>query len=400
MYSGLSQDFIRVMKLPAQKYCIHGSFDGISVGPKNIVQNSVRISNSCSDNSNISIGNVHIGQLNIIFTGLIVSGSCRNKEIVLYEDLLIDEDNDLWESVLLGHFIVDESQYSSLGVEIVAYDNMAKFDKEIPDNFRTSGTLYNFISDCCSACGVTFGMTQAQIEAMPNGTETLSLYSESDIEYYRDLISWCAQTMGANALITRGGELKFKCYCSTSSLDETFNQKDRLEGGKCSDFTSFYTSISMVNTKGNTVSYYELNPNNGSMMELGNNPLLQPESEDSTSSVDSLRVRILNAISSINYTPFVVNIYRPFIYDLMDVIKLVNIMQGLDVISCITSYNWSFMNGYTIQCVGSNPALATKKAKKHHFAHFLILKPSFIISFSVPIEVLRSNSFSSSGRFS
>lgn len=366
MYSGLSQNFIRTMKLPAQKKYIYGVIDSnINVNPKNIIQNSVRISNRCSDNSNITIGNVYIGQLNVTLTGLnIERGSYRGREIVLYENLLVDEENNTFEPVLLGHFFIDDPQHTSSGVEIVAYDSMSKFDKEVPDNLRTSGTLYQFISDACTACNVTLGMTQQEITAMPNGNETLSLYEDNDIEYYRDLISWCAQTMGANALISRSGGLIFKCYGST--IVETFNPKDRFEGGKYSDFDSFFTAIVMTNIKGNTTSYYALSTDDGLYMELGSNPLLQPASDSSAdmSAIETKRRRILTAISSFSYTPFTVNINRPFIYDLMDVIKLSGGLVGEDdLTSCITSYNWSYLSGYTIQCVGTNPALATGKAK-------------------------------------
>lgn len=358
MYDGLSNDFKRIMKLPAQRYVIKGTIDSIPIGPKNIVQNSVSISNRCSDNNDISIGQVYIGQLNIILVGLnIPRGTYRGLEIVLKEGLLIDEESDTWEEVPLGVFTIEDPQYTNTGVEIVAYDNMAKFDKEV-SNMPQTGTLYTFISYACENCLVNLGMTEAQIQAMPNGTETLDVYSSNDIKTYRDLLSWCAQTMGANALITREGELIFKNYDDTPI--EIFGAKDRIEGSRCSDFSSYYTEISMVNMDDQSTSYYSTDPNDGLMMELGSNPLLQ----SSESSIENKRRRILTAISKINYTPFTSRIHRPFIYDLMDVIELTGGIVGSDnVLTCIVAYQWNYLNGYTIQCFGSNPALASAKSR-------------------------------------
>jgi len=43
---------------------------------------------------------------------------------------------------------------------------------------------------------VELAQTQAEIEAMPNGTELLSIYVENDIETYRDALYFVAQVLG------------------------------------------------------------------------------------------------------------------------------------------------------------------------------------------------------------
>ena len=365
MYSGLSQGFLDKMKAPAQRRRLTGPIGTTTLYPENIIKSTAKISMQCSDNNDIQIGQVYIGQLNITLRGLnIPSGTYKGKEIVLYEGLEVSEKPSTYEDVLLGHFFIEKPEWSTEGIECVCYDAMRKFDKSMSLS-TTTGKLYYFISLACQRCGVTLGMTQQQIEAMPNGNETLYIYKENDMSEYRDLISWCAQTMGANALINRDGHLVFKNYNMNDVY--TFTAKDRIgSGSKHSDFVSYYTGISMVNIEQQTTSYYGLQQDTGSVMNLGSNPLLQPvdDSQAAMAAIEVLRRRILTAISIMHYTPFKVKIHRPMVFDLMDVIVLTGGLIGNSPItSCITKMDWSFLGGYSISCSGSDPALASAKSK-------------------------------------
>ena len=62
--------------------------------------------------------------------------------------------------------------------------------------FETVGNAYAFLALCCKACGVGLAHTQAEIEAMPNGAELLSVYTENDIETYRDVLVLCGTGAG------------------------------------------------------------------------------------------------------------------------------------------------------------------------------------------------------------
>lgn len=363
MYSNLSNDFKRIMMLPAQVRRLSGTIDGVAISPKNILQETTKISNQCSDNNDIMIGQVYIGQLNITLRSLnIPRGSYKGKEIVLYEGLEIDPEQGLYEEVLLGHFFIDKPEWTFNGVECVCYDAMNNFDRSMSLSM-TEGKIYDFVSLACQRCHVTLGMTQQQIEALPNGNITLKVYKENDMTTYRDLISWCAQTTATNATINRDGELVFKAYNMTSVY--TFTAKDRLgRSSKYSDFSSFYTGISMVNIDAQVTKYYGLDPDNGSVMNLGSNPLLQPYEGETEEELETKRRNILNAISIINYTPFKTKIHRPLVFDLMDVIQISGGLIGNETVtSCITKYDWTFMGGYNISCSGSDPALASAKSK-------------------------------------
>lgn len=363
MYNNLSNDFLEKMMLPSQIKRLTGTIDNVEISSKNILQETTKISNQCSDNNDILIGQVYIGQLNITLRGLnIPRGSYKGKEIVLYEGLEIDHELGTFEDVLLGHFFIDKPEWTFNGVECVCYDAMHKFDKSMSLSM-TQGKIYDFVSLACQRCHVTLGMTQQQIEALPNGNITLKVYKENDMSNYRDLISWCAQTTATNATINREGLLVFKAYNINSVY--TFSARDRLGiNSKYADFSSFYTGISMVNIDQQMTKYYGLDPDNGSVMNLGSNPLLQPYEGETEQELEVKRRRILNAIAIINYTPFKTKIHRPLVFDLMDVIQIAGGLIGNETVtSCITKYDWTFMGGYNINCSGSDPALASAKSK-------------------------------------
>ena len=375
MYSGLSSIYRERMKMPAQTRRLTGTLNGEPITGKNVIANSAKILRQCSEKNEINIGQVYIGQLDITLTNISIPWrNLKGKEIVLYEGLWIDRREErqesYWEDVELGHFFISDAPSSVIGFECTCYDAMSKFDKNMGINnpTGTTATLYDLITLACAQSGVTLGMTQSQINNMPNGNEILQVYGEeNDMETYQDLISWCAQTMGANALINRSGQLIFKKYDGINSVVETFNAKDRIgDSGKCSSFETYYTGISMVNIEESTTSYYGLNPDNGSVMNLGSNPLLQPYEGQTEEQLETKRRRILNAISDINYTPFDnIRLNRPCVYDLMDVVELTGGILGptVDIYGCITKYEWTLLGGMKIQGAGANPSLVSAKSK-------------------------------------
>lgn len=356
MYN-VSNEFKVNMKSSAQHRRLFGKIGDIDFTQVNILQGTFTITNQCSDNSNIQIGQAYVGELNATFRGInIPRKGWKGKEIVPYQGLKI---NDEFEDILLGHYFVDSAKWTKAGIVITAYDCMSNFDKALSLT-SASATPYEFITMCCEACNVEFGMTEAQIKAFENGKETLGVFEDNDMESYRDLLAWLAQSLGANAFINREGKLIFKSY-STEVVDN-LNSRQRLDGGKFSDFDSFYTGLSVVNIKDQTTSYYGAEVDNGLTMNLGSNPLLQLGAD---TVLEKQRRNILNAIQKIDYTPLTIRLNTPLIYDLMDVLEFSDGLfgEGQTVKTCITKYTWKFNGDYEIECVGSDPALVSAKSK-------------------------------------
>ncbi len=353
----VSDDFRTVMKAPAQRRRLYGTVGDVSFTQKNVLQGTFTITNQCSDTSNIQIGQAYIGELKATFRGLEVSRkSWKGKEIVSYQGL---EVNGKFEDVLLGHFFIDSAKWTKSGITVTAYDAMSKFDKGL-EITQLTGTPYEFATLTCNACGVEFGMTQEEVEALNNGNETLGIYEDNEMESYRDFIAWLAQSLGANAIINREGKLIFKQY--GADVSETFNSYQRLDGGKFSDFDTFYTGLSVVNINQQTTTYYGAEVDNGLTMNLGSNPLLQYGTDEI---IERQRRAILAAIQKIDYTPMTMKLNTPLIYDLMDSLEFTGGLAGENesLKTTITKYVWKFNGDYEIECVGADPVLASGRSK-------------------------------------
>ena len=134
------------------------------------------------------------------------------------------------------------------------------------------GTAYDFIALCCKRCKVEFANKRAEIDAMPNGGVTLSVYTENDIETCRDVLFYVAQVLGGFFIINREGKLELRKYGKDPVMK--VEQRHRFSSS-FSDFIIRYTAVSSTNKQTQIAEYYALDPDNGLTMNLGVNPLLQ-----------------------------------------------------------------------------------------------------------------------------
>lgn len=337
-----------------------GTIGNIAFDDSYIVKGSFSIDNQCCGSSTIDIGQVYVGELSCTFTeDLGISrNSYKGLEIVPYHGVWIDSEND-FEYVPLGVFTIDKAEWSESGISVTAYDNMSKFDKNFSIT-STNGYPYTFLNYVCQMCGVELGMTQAEVEALPNGVENFDLYEEiNDIETYRDFLSWIAQTTATNALIDREGKLYLREY-DMFPVD-TIEVTRRLRSGNISDFSTYYTGISIVNIEAKTTGYYCVLPDDGLTYNLGQNPLMQYGLDETK---DRQRNAIIQALNVANYTPCKFSLLQAPIYDLMDCVALVagGIIDSLEY-SCVVKYSWKYGGTYDFECVGKDPSLASVQSK-------------------------------------
>ena len=128
------------------------------------------------------------------------------------------------ETVPMGVFEISEANRTIRCLEIKAYDHMLRFEKSF-NGFETVGNAYAFLALCCKACKVELAHTQAEIEAMPNGSEMLSVYTENDIETYRDVLFYVGQVLGGFFCINREGKLELRKY------GNQFHEHQDADGG-------------------------------------------------------------------------------------------------------------------------------------------------------------------------
>ena len=351
MYS-VSADYLTALSQPFHKYKLTGTIDSTAFDEENIITGSLSVSNRVSEGSEIKLGSVYTGELRATFAGLsIARGAWVGKAITLSEGLQLADDS--FEYVPLGVFYISEAKHTAEGVEVVAYDAMTKFDKnaaqsKIPD----SGTPYAYLTAACTACGVTLGTSQADLAAMPNGTETLTTFVDNGIETWRDLIGWVAQVLGGVSTINRAGQLEIRQYSMTSAM--TIDETQRFTGCEFSDFEANYTGMSAVNMVTYHTVYKSVTPDNGLTYNLGQNPLVQDDFE---------RVQnIIDDFSTVSLTPFSAQMLGGAVFDLCDCLTFSGgIAAG--AVCGVMGYTWQYNGAYSVKGFGANPALATAKSK-------------------------------------
>lgn len=324
-----------------------------TLGRNDIVKNSFTINNQCSDNQELKIGGVYVGDLSVTILKNIDRYSLYNGTIQPYFKLRLSNG---WETVPLGVFNISEPNKRITTIEITAYDNMVKFDKDLSDT-SSIGTPYDLLMFCCEKCGVELANTQDEIEGMPNGKSSFSIYEDNDISTYRDLLFYIAQVLGGFVTADRYGKLVIRRFGKESVT--TFKGNHRLDS-MFSDFVTRYTAVSATNVKENLSKYYALEQDDGLTMNLGINPLLQYGTEKF---LETTIRNILDEISLIQYVPFSCTCICDPSLDLGDAIQFDDFHADPTQLTCFASYSFTFNGSFDISCPGKDPALANAKSK-------------------------------------
>ena len=358
MYS-VSDAYKIAMKRPVQRSRLRGSLTSglrvFSYTEKNIKKGSFSVNNQCSGNNEVEIGTVYTAELQCTLIELDIPRYSLQKAVITPRHELLTSEG--YESVPLGIFNIKEANWTQKGIEIKAYDNMIKFDKSCTLS-NSQGQIYDFLAMACAACHVEMAQSRADIQELPNGSADLAIYAENDIETWRDLVSWCAQTTATFATINREGKLELKLY-GEEPVDE-IDSTQRITGSKFSDFETRYTGLSCVNIAAQTTSYYGLEIDDGLTYNLGSNPLLQYGLEETLA---AQRRNILNALAIIDYVPMEVSMIGSPAYDVGDILRFKDGIADETKISCITKYDWTYGNQYSVTGVGKNPDLSTARSK-------------------------------------
>ena len=321
---------------------------------EDIVKGSGYITAQCCGNSEIELGAVYAAEMGISLFLDIDRYTLEDAKVELTYHLRLADGS--YEAVPMGIFEVSEANRTTHVLELKAYDYMLRFDRDF-NGFETIGTAYGMMALCSTACGVELAQSQEEIEALPNGSELLSIYPKNDIETYRDVLYFTAQVLGGFFCINREGRLEFRQYGNTPVME--ILQKHRFSSS-FSDFVTRYTAVSSTNLRTQTSEYYALEEDDGLTMNLGINPLLQFGLEETRA---ELCRNILTALSVVNYVPFDSDTIGNPALDLGDVLTFSGGQADSQQITCVTSFTVKNGGRQSMKCVGKNPRLSQAKAK-------------------------------------
>ncbi|XBX05694.1 hypothetical protein QMP26_35675 [Enterocloster clostridioformis] len=323
-------------------------------GNGDIVKGSGYILGQCCGSTEIEIGTVYAAEIGLTLFSEIDRYTLEDAKIELFYHLRLG--NGSFEEVPMEIFEVSEANRTLHCLEIKAYDYMLRFERSF-NGFETVGNAYAFLVLCCKACNVELAHTQAEIEAMPNGTELLSVYTENDIETYRDVLYYVGQVLGGFFCINRTGKLELRKYRNVPVM--TVSDRQRFSSS-FSDFITRYAAISSTNVKTQTAEYYALETDDGLTMNLGVNPLLQFGLKETRK---ALLENILSDLSVIRYVPFDSDTIGNPALDLGDVLVFSGGHADETQLACVTGYQIKINGKHSLKCVGKNPRMAQAKSK-------------------------------------
>lgn len=321
---------------------------------RDIVKGSGYISAQCCGSTEIELGTVYSTEMGITLFLSVDRYSLEEATVELFYHLCLTDGT--YESIPMGIFEVSEANRKIKCLELKCYDYMLRFEKDFSVS-NTAGSPYEIIMLCCEACKVEFAHTKKEIEAMTNGTEIVSIYSENDVETYRDVLYYLGQILGGFFVINREGKLEIRQYGDQPVMEIT--QKQRFSSS-FSDFITRYTAISSTNIRTQTAEYYSLETDDGLTMNLGTNPFLQFGLEENRT---RLCKNILSAITTISYVPFDSETIGNPALDLGDIILFSGGHADDAQITCVTSIQTKIGGKQTLKCVGKNPRLSQAKSK-------------------------------------
>lgn len=323
-------------------------------GADDIVKGSGYISSQCCGNTEIELGTVYSSEMGITLLSDIDRYTLQDALVELFYHLRLVDGS--YETVPMGMFEVSEANRTAKCLEIKAYDYMLRFEEDF-NGFETIGNACDFIELCCKACKVEMAQSREEIEAMPNGSEMLSIYTDNDIETYRDVLYYVGQVLGGFFCINREGKLELRKFGNEPVMEVW--SKHRFTSS-FSDFITRYTAVSSTNMKTEIAEYYHLDPDDGLTLNLGVNPLLQFGLKETR---EQLCMNILYDLSVVDYVPFDSDTIGNPALDLGDVIKFRGGQADGTKISAITSMQCKIGGKHTLKGVGKNPRLAQAKSK-------------------------------------
>lgn len=355
----VSEAFLRAVQENTRNYYWTGRIttkDGsvYEFSEKDIVKGSGYISAQCCGSNEIELGTVYASEMGITLFLDVDRYTLEDAVVELFYHLQLEDET--WEEVPMGVFEVSEANRQIKCLELKAYDYMLRFDESF-NGFETIGNAYDFMELCCKACNVELAQMREEIEAMPNGAEQLSIYTENDIETYRDVLYYVGQVLGGFFCINRYGKLELRKYGSEPVME--VESKHRFSSS-FSDFITRYTAVSSTNLKTQIAEYYALEPDDGLTMNLGINPLLQFGVDETRK---ELCTNILNDLAVINYVPFDSETIGNPALDLGDVLQFSGGHADSAKISAVMSMQIKIGGKQTLKGVGKNPRLARAKSK-------------------------------------
>lgn len=300
----------------------------------------------------LEVGSVYSSQLNLEVD---IAGISRY-ELIGCEITLNSSLDGALDVIPMGTFTITEALQSASKITITAYDSMIKFDdvEFVPSSHNDIQLPFLWLQDMCSACGVTLGMTSAQMSLLPNGTRKTGFADVvTDVKTWRDVLGYLGAYLGGFAYIGRDDKLYIGLYRSTTS--DTIPSRFRFTSN-LSDYRTTYDGLYATFKEGGVQEYVANSNSGGIVLDLGINPFLQ--FTDQTNRLSALG-EIIDAWNGIYYIPYDADLPLVPIYDPSDVLTFTDNQASIYDSGAITEITYNLGGTMNVKCSGDNPRLSS-----------------------------------------
>ena len=336
--------------------------DGSSIAltDSNIDSGSLQIVSKLNRRGDFRPGGVYSSEMSVSLRGFEgktsdLDGAVIRLDFILYHDKSMNIAEA--EVLPLGRFYADGSTIKRRNnvVSLSATDSLTFFD--IPAEERT-GTLYELALGACDRAGVSFGMTQAEFEALPNGTLSASV-NTARIQTERDLLMYIGMTTGSFSRIRReDNALEFRALSCEKTDGGVIIPVREIAGNIrfTTDFSDDTTRIAQLVTRRNGApisSTTTITPGGSEKLvslELDSDPLLEGLTDSAVQSALNAQLgqlyQCLNRVFDADFTG------DPAL-DTGDYVRLrggaIDTDRGYAT-GMITSQTWRYRGRHTIRC--------------------------------------------------
>lgn len=318
------------------------------------------------------VGAAVIGELDLKLITPKSEGRAKYFDAVLTLYYKIDASgSSIINSVNLGQWIFVEVERNRNLLEIVAYDNLIKLDKELDKDL--SGTVWNIISTIKTDCGVNLAstVTSSNVSKYPNGGEKLNIPKDGPFTTYRQVASAIAQMCGRFVMADRYGGIDFRDFDNLALTQEAYQVRaGRIYNYKLSDYDYKINNVEVncasgtyIKSPDTAVSGTTLYVNDAYAWDLINASDLETKRNGLTSS-------LMNYFNNFNaYRPCELTLISDPRIECGDRLTLYHDEGKSDIV--VTSYVWTYHDKMEVVSAGKNPYLKSNRTS-HNYNSYLL----------------------------
>ena len=326
-----------------------------------LVASSVKITKKSVSGASFDIGECYVDSVTFTINKNINNYKSLTGARVTIRIKVNNTELNISESVLLGTFRIlqDGIKRTNTLLQVTADSYISKFDKS-RKRATFTGDLYDLITDSCSKCKVTFGMSESAFRALStNVAKTYVIKKDSSLKTHRDVIMYVAQLIGGFATTTPSGELIFKNYTSRNDI---CNVNDNVIVNYSIGDEVYNLSGLGMSVKENDVYLYREGEDDDSpyFLNLDSNPIMENCTDEEITEIVG---NIWGKLIELNLNNFSFEFNGNPLIEVGDIISIPERSLETYVASC----EWTYHGREKISCVSvdKNKRIETQKEKQN-----------------------------------